>query len=126
MSSHAPRTVFVIDDDEMVRDSLCALLQSRDFAVVDFPSAQDFLARRAGTDGSCLILDIHMPGMTGLDLVKLLRERGDSIPVILITGRTDPSIQVQARASGVAALLDKPIAASRLFAAIEQAAAVHR
>ena len=119
-------TILVVDDDEMVRDSLRAVLESRNFAVADFTSGQDFLARRDGMNGSCVLLDIHMPGMTGVDLLKILRERGDSIPVILITGRTDAGIQAQAKAFGAAALLDKPITTARLFAAIADAtAAVH-
>jgi len=123
MSKLGQTTILVVDDDEMVRDSLRALLESRNFAVADFTSGQDFLAHRDGMIGSCVLLDIHMPGMTGVDLLKILRERGDSIPVILITGRIDAGIQAQAKAFGAAALLDKPIAAARLFAAIEDATA---
>jgi two-component system response regulator FixJ len=117
------RTVLVIDDDDTVRDSLCVLLQARDYSVADFASAQDFLARRDSLHGDCLLLDIHMPGMTGIELIKALRERGDSIPAILITGRTDASIQAQAKSVGASALLDKPVATARLFAAIEEAIA---
>ena len=123
MSKLSQTTILIVDDDEMVRDSLRALLESRNFTVTDFATGQDFLARRDATNGSCVLLDIHMPGMTGVDLLKTLRERGDLIPVILITGRTDAGIQAQAKAFGAAALLDKPIAAARLFAAIADATA---
>lgn len=115
------RTVFVIDDDEMVRDSLKALLESRDYTVVDFESGRQFLAGQNGVGRACLVLDVHMPDMTGIELLRLLRARGESMPAILITGRTDAAVQAQAKDLGVIALLDKPVSHTVLFAAIEQA-----
>ena len=120
----SPSTVFVIDDDEMVRDSLKALLESRSFNVVDFESANQFLNHADGdANNACLLLDVHMSEMTGLELLRLLRSRGDAIPTILITGRTDPTVQAQAKELGVVALLDKPVAHPALFAAIREALA---
>ncbi|MBI1774027.1 MAG: response regulator [Proteobacteria bacterium] len=115
--------IFVIDDDEVVRDSLKVLLETRDFIVRDFASCREFLHHKDGVHAGCLILDIHMPDMTGIDLLRLLREKGDAIPVILITGRRDATIRAQAEALGAVAFLDKPVAFPQLFAAIQQAVA---
>lgn len=114
-------TIFVIDDDEMVRDSLKALLESRNFTVVDFDSGRQFLSAGHATGRACLVLDVHMPDMTGIELLRLLRSRGNAIPTILITGRTDLSVQMQAKELGVVALLDKPVSHAVLFDTIRQA-----
>lgn len=122
MSSSARRTVFIVDDDDVVRDSLKVLLEARNFDPIDFASCEDFLAGRddAGARAGCLILDIHMPDMTGLDLLKKLRDEGDQIPTILITGRREYVAEVQAAALG-AVLLDKPVSHTSLFAALNKA-----
>jgi FixJ family two-component response regulator len=117
MSSAAGRTVAIVDDDEVVRDSLKVLLEGRNFAAIEFASGKEFLARRNGTRPGCLILDIHMPDITGLDLLKTLRDAGDQVPTILVTGRREPASEVQAAALG-AVLLDKPISHASLFAAL--------
>ncbi|HEX6957565.1 MAG TPA: response regulator [Ferrovibrio sp.] len=129
MDVSSPKAVIgVIDDDELVRDSLKALLETRHYAVIDFGSGREFLdteaSGKAGGRGgiACLLLDIHMPDMTGMELLTLLRRRGDRTPVILITGRGDAALQSQAQALG-APLLDKPVASPALFAAIEKALA---
>lgn len=114
-------TIVVIDDDEVVRDSLRALLESRRFAVWDYESADAFLARRNGEAAGCLVLDVHMPGMTGPDLLQRLRADGDRTPAILVTGRRDTATEMQASRLGVVALLDKPVSHGVLFAAIAQA-----
>jgi FixJ family two-component response regulator len=114
-------TIYVVDDDEMVRDSLKALLESHHFRVHDFDSAAAFLNHADSTRRACLVLDIHMPGMTGLELLRILRQRSRAIPTILITGRTDSAARAQAHALGAIALLDKPLAYPELFSAIEQA-----
>jgi two-component system response regulator FixJ len=123
MVSTAERTVFIVDDDEVVRDSLKVLLESRQFTVEDFASGRDFLDRRDGSQAGCLVLDIHMPDMTGIDLLRRLRKEGDPIPVIMVTGRQDAAIRAQAESLGALAFLDKPIAHKQLFAAIEKALA---
>lgn len=120
MSAPARGTVFIVDDDDVVRDSLKVLLEARNFEAVDFASCKDFLAGRDGTRPGCLILDIHMPDMTGLDLLKKLRDQGDQTPTILITGRRERVAETQAAALG-AVLLDKPVSHTSLFAALNKA-----
>jgi two-component system, LuxR family, response regulator FixJ len=123
MADDAGRTVAVVDDDEVVRDSLKALLETRRFSVVDFESGEAFLKGRNGAELTCLILDIHMPGMTGVEVLRKMRETGDRVPVILITGRRDPTLETQARSLGALVLLDKPISHVALFQAIQKASA---
>lgn len=115
-----PRTIYVVDDDDVVRDSLKALLESQEFVVVDFSSGGDFFIRRNG-DASCLVLDIHMPEMTGIDVLRRLRQSGDQLPVIMVTGRWDAATRAQAEALGVTAFLDKPVSPARLFSEIRKA-----
>jgi two-component system response regulator FixJ len=115
-------TILIVDDDDVVRDSLKVLLELRQFTVRDFESARTFLAARPDTQASgCLVLDVHMPEMSGIELLRTLRNKGDQLPVILVTGRRDAAAQSQAQALGVVAFLDKPISHPALFAAIDQA-----
>ncbi len=123
MDATPNRTIAVVDDDEVVRDSLKALLETRQFSVVDYASGRDYLKRQDGVRPGCLILDIHMPEMTGIDLLKELRGRGCTVPTILVTGRREAMAQTQAQILGAVALLDKPISHPALFAAIAQALA---
>lgn len=117
------KTIFLVDDDEFVRESMRALLETRQYKVEDFSSGRQFLSQRGSESDGCLILDIHMPEMSGLDVLKELRTRRDRTPVILVTGRRDHEIEHQARVLGAVALLDKPIPHTSFFAAIEQALA---
>ena len=122
IAANGTTTVFLVDDDDFVRESLAALLEAYDFKVEAFSSGRDFLAGRNGhhRDG-CLLLDIHMPGLSGLDLLKKLRAEQEATPVILITGRRDRAIEEQAKALGAIALLDKPVPCAALLAALRQA-----
>lgn len=114
------KTVCVVDDDEVVRDSLNALL-SRQYSVLEFASGMDYLKRAAGVTLGCLLVDVHMPEMTGLELLKILRAQGNPVPAVVMTGRKDPAIEAEAKALDVVALLDKPVSHTVLFAAIEKA-----
>lgn len=118
----AKKTVCVVDDDEVVRDSLSVLL-SRQYEVIEFASGVDYLARGAGVAPGCLLLDVHMPAMTGLELLKILRAQGNPVPVVLMTGRRDALITTEANALGVAAVLDKPASHTALYEALEKALA---
>ncbi|MGQ0664226.1 MAG: response regulator transcription factor [Pseudomonadota bacterium] len=114
-------TIFVVDDDEAVRDSLRALLESHCLDVEDYGSGADFLGRYGCDRDGCLVLDINLPGMSGHELVKVMRAKGIDIPVILITGRVDA--EAKALAAGTAALLEKPIEEGRLLDTIRRALA---
>ena len=113
----APRSVFVVDDDDAVRDSLKTLLELQSFDVRTFETCQDFL-KSAPSDGACLVLDIHLPGMSGFDLMEAMKRARWSLPTILVTGRCDNAIRDRAKALGAVALLEKPIDLNELIAAI--------
>ena len=113
-------TIYVVDDDDGVRDSIRILLECEGFDVVTFASCADFL-HHARPDGSCcLVLDVHIPGMSGLQLLEAIRREGTIIPVVVITGRLHPAIQRSVDRAGVR-LLEKPFAAGELMSAIEEA-----
>lgn len=125
MENSSPAMVYVVDDDEVVRDSLRALLEVRKYRVREFDSGEYFLSENPAMDNCCLILDVHMPGMTGLELLRTLRSRQVKVPTILITGRRDSAINAQAEELGARCLLDKPVSHALLFGAIEQALSGH-
>jgi FixJ family two-component response regulator len=114
-------TIAVVDDDDTVRDSLRALLETHGYAVIDFADGNIFLDRDGGVVPDCVILDVHMPGKSGLDVLRTLRQAGDMTPVILISGRNDRMIEARVQLEPSATMLDKPVARARLFAAIESA-----
>jgi FixJ family two-component response regulator len=100
--------VSIVDDDESVRNAIRRLMKSLGYAAKAFPSAVDFLASAHLLNTSCLIADIHMPQMTGLELHHRLIESGHAIPTILITAYPDDSIRVRALNDGVICYLSKP------------------
>lgn len=120
MTGSVQHPIYVIDDDDVVRDSLRALLEVRGYTVRDFESGDRFFSESPDLSRCCLVVDIHMPGMTGLDVMGALRARGETVPAILITGRRDAHIDAQAATFGDVVLLDKPVAHTRLFAAIDE------
>jgi FixJ family two-component response regulator len=109
--------VEIIDDDEAVRDSTQALLESYGYEVRTHASAEHFL-REKNRNPDCLLVDHHMPGMSGLDLLELLRSRGDVTPALMITGHTDACLEPRAEKVG-AALLYKPVSEKQLVLWIE-------
>jgi FixJ family two-component response regulator len=107
MSATATKTICIVDDDEAVRDSLSLLLKSGGLATRSYDSADAFL-RAGAQDMACLILDLHMPGTSGLELLRLLRRRGLSQPVFVVSGRRDPLLDAEVHAAGATNLLSKP------------------
>jgi len=113
------RLVHLIDDDGAVRDAVCLLLRVHGYTVQTYPSPHDFLA--GGADGGCVLTDVSMPGMTGLDLLAGLRASGRDLPVIVMTGRADPHLSDAASEHGALAFLHKPFAPAELVASVERA-----
>ncbi|MEJ2513666.1 MAG: response regulator FixJ [Gammaproteobacteria bacterium] len=114
-------TVFIVDDDEAVRDSLGLLLRSGGYRARCYGSAQEFLKAFDVRDQGCLVLDIRMPGMTGLDLQKHLEEIGCNIPIIFITGHGDIPMAVEAVRMGAIDFLQKPFSDEELMSRIADA-----
>lgn len=115
--------VCVIDDDDAMRDSLTFLLDTAGIDAHAFESAADFLAALPAEDPACIITDVRMPGMTGTDLLRRLKEIGQKSPVIVITGHGDISLAVEAMKLGAADFIEKPFADEVLLAAIDAAVA---
>jgi two-component system response regulator TtrR len=106
--------VFVVDDDEAVRDSLRWLLEANGFRVQAYDSAESFLAANRHGESGCLVLDVRMPGMSGLTLHDELRRRGSSMPLIFITGHGDVPMAVASMKKGAADFLEKPFGDEQL------------
>ncbi|HUK07231.1 MAG TPA: response regulator [Stellaceae bacterium] len=100
--------ISIVEDDDFVRDSVRRLVRSYGYAVEAFPSAADFLAFPRLDETACLIADINMPAMTGLELFRRLIQAGRQIPTILITAYPDDAVQARALAEGVLCYLRKP------------------
>jgi FixJ family two-component response regulator len=114
--------ISIVDDDEDIRAALTDLMLAVGFTVEAFPSAADFLRSPNMHDTSCLIADIHMPRMTGLELHHHLMQSGYDIPTILITAYPDDSVRDRALDQGVICYLPKPIDEDDLFMCIRSAA----
>ena len=117
--------VDIVEDDDAVRDSLRALLEAYGFTVHEYPCAAPYLERTSPTPSDCLIVDHHMPGMTGLELVEMLRARDIRIPAILVTGRDDPQLVKRMERAGIAKLFRKPIDDEHLVHWIEETCKPH-
>ena len=111
----------VVDDDESVRESLPDLLRKLGFAARAFSSAQEFLSSDSVDETKCLILDVAMPGMTGLDLQQELKRLGQDIPIIFITGQKEEGIRKQAFRQGAVKFLNKPFSDTALLDAVNAA-----
>src|SRR5262245_29002356 len=101
-------TVFVVDDDGSARESVLALVIQKGLVAKGFASAEDFLAQYDPTHKGCLVVDVRMAGMSGLDLLRQLNARKSSLPVVVITGFADVPLAVRAMQAGATTFLEKP------------------
>ena len=115
--------VWIVDDVATVRESTRALLETYGMTVRDYASARGYLADfdSNSTAKGCLILDLHMPEMSGLELLETLRARGAMFPIIVFTGRGDDALKEQVIGAGAVAMLHKPVDDKELVSLIEQA-----
>jgi FixJ family two-component response regulator len=118
--------VFVIDDDALIRDGLRSLIKSVGLGVETFSSAGDFMLAPRPDAPSCLVLDVRMPGLNGLDLQRQLRNAGIHIPIIFITGHGDIPMTVRAMKEGALEFLTKPVRGQDLLDAVQKAIARDR
>ncbi|WP_342724678.1 response regulator [Bradyrhizobium sp. B097] len=113
--------IAVIDDDESFRAALVESLASLGYGADGYASAEDYIGSIGGKSFNCVVTDIHMPGMSGLDLMQRLAAQGSTTPVVLITARSDTNLAAKAAAAGAACLLRKPFEINDLIDCIEGA-----
>lgn len=117
-------TIFILDDDAAVRDSLGMLIESAGYKAEAFASCREFLARPPFPQRSCLLLDIHMPEMSGLQLQDEMARRGLKLPVIVMTGQADVPVAVRAMKAGALDFIEKPFSDDVMLDSIRHALAV--
>lgn len=117
-------TVFIVDDDQAVRDALRLLITAADLAAETFGSAREFLDAVSADRPGCLVLDVRMPEIDGLDLQLQLAARGSRLPIIILTGHGDVPMAVEALRAGALDFIQKPFESKRLLSRIEEAIAL--
>lgn len=119
MDHAGKRLVLIVEDDEAVRASTRLLLEAQGYLVRDFANAEIFLQATDGRDADCVLLDHNLPGLSGLDLVAILRSRGIQTPAVIVSG-SGKAILARAAKEGVHVVLRKPLAADALLTWLEQ------
>ena len=120
-----PRSVAIVDDDEAIRDALAWLLKSRGLPCTTYDSAETFLAAWTPAMSGCIVLDMRMTGMSGLDCFDLLHQHASTLPVIFLTGHGDVPLAVATLKKGAFDFFEKPLNDNELASRIEQAMALH-
>jgi len=118
---NATSTVFIVDDDPAVRDAISLLLRTDGLTVQSFASAVDFLDAGVDQQPGCLLLDVRMPGISGLDLQKRLRARGCHTPILFMTGHGDVPMAIRAMKAGAFDFVEKPFQAQALLDRLHEA-----
>jgi FixJ family two-component response regulator len=120
------QTIYIVDDDEALRDSLVWLLESNNYRVAQFESAEAFLKAYRPEMAGCLVLDVRMPGMSGLELYERLRDRHATLPVVFITGHGDVPMAVSVLKKGAVDFIEKPFSDRDMLKLIDQCLATER
>lgn len=113
--------ISIVEDDESLRQALVGLVRSLGYRVAGYPCAEDFLAADARERADCVVTDIQMPGLSGIDLKERLVADGIGTPVIMVTARAEPALKDRALASGAFCFLKKPFEADALIECLERA-----
>ena len=113
--------IFIVDNDHATRDSLRLLLEAEGFDAREFAAGRPFLDTARPVDGDCLLLDLQMPGMSGLAVLEELRRRGDKLPVIIVSASPSPITRNRALGGGALAVLEKPPVVDQLLALVRAA-----
>lgn len=121
MSDEQLRLVHLVDDDEAIRRSVGFMLKTSGFTVRTYESGVDLMKAAGDLEAGCILLDIRMPGMDGIEVQKALRDKGVSLPVIIMTGHGDVSLAVQAMKAGAVDFIEKPFEKAVLLSAIDHA-----
>lgn len=124
MTSSIP-TIHVVDDDDSLRNALSRLLKAAGYSVRTYASSGDFMMAEITEDRGCIILDVRMPGPSGLELQSLLKRRSNSLPVIFLTGHGDIPMSVQAMKTGAVDFLTKPVQRHVLLSSVQNALDQH-
>jgi FixJ family two-component response regulator len=117
------QVIAIVDDEAPVLASLARLVRSRGYGVAPYALASEFLRSLEFSRPACLLLDLHMPLVSGFDVLAALRERSEPLPVIVVTGNAGPEVCAKVMSLGVVACLDKPVEAATLFDAVKRALA---
>lgn len=121
MNEPANSPIYIVDDDEAVCDALATMLRAAGRNVETFHSAEAFVEQRGNASNGCLVVDVRMPGMSGLELQEVLTQRQSSLPILFLTGHGDVPMAVRAIKRGASDFLEKPIDDKRLLSAIDGA-----
>ena len=121
MNEPATAPIYLVDDDDAVRDAIAMMLRAAGRTVETFESAESFVEQRGNASDGCLVLDLRMAGMSGLELQEMLSERQSSLPILFLTGHGDVPSAVRAIKRGAADFIEKPVDDKRLLSAIDHA-----
>ncbi|MCY4003811.1 MAG: response regulator [Rhodospirillales bacterium] len=126
MTAVSGELVFIVEDDDAVRASLAALLETAKYRIVVFETGTAFLDFPQPEAGACVVLDVKMPGVDGLEVQRRLNEHSVNLPVVIVTGHGDVSMAVRAMQAGAVDFIEKPIKRVRLLTAVARAVAIAR